>query len=88
MFALVVVPSKIEQEFFGSRTFRKFSLEVAVVTYDKSNSQFYAGYSFAIPRYLLLDLFTETSIFFFCDFVSCLLNVSGQWLVLYTAVNS
>lgn len=64
MFALVVVPSKIEQEFLGSRTFRKFSLEVEVVTYDKSNSQFYAGYNFAIPRYLLLDLFTETSIFF------------------------
>lgn len=79
MFALVVVPSKTEQESLGSTTFPKFSLEVAVVTYDKSNSQFYAGYNFAIPRYLFLDLFTETSnFFFFCDSVSCLLNVSGQ----------
>lgn len=64
MFALEVVPSKTEQESLRSKIFHKFSLEAAVVTYDKSKSQFYAGYNFAIPRYLLLDLFTETSNFF------------------------
>ena len=81
--ASMVILSTAKQESSVYSAFYEFSMEAALIAYDMKLSIQCSGATLPSP-----NMSTETCNFFFCNSVSHLLTISGQWLSLHTRVNS